>query len=318
MSLYRVGEIWYIDLPTAKGRLRRSAGTADKKEAQSFHDEIKARIWRQEKLGEKPPITWGGAVEKWLSIKPRGLPDRYRLRALSISPSTSIPLPLDLMESLLSGMKAGSYNRCVSLLTAVHNSSGIAPPMIPRRPNPKGRTRWLSAEEWERLQKALKKESPLLEQCARFTLATGLRENNVLELTWDQIDLRRRVAWLHGDQMKAGVSLGVPLNDDAMAVLRERKGVHKRWVFGNPDYPLTRASNRAWYDSVRSAGLSGFRWHDLRHTWASWAVMSGVRLEELMKLGGWKTYQMVLRYSHLAPEHMAEAASKIRPISRKK
>jgi hypothetical protein len=46
--------------------------------------------------------------------------------------------------------------------------------------------------------------------------------------------------------------------------------------------------------------------------------MSGVRLEELMKLGGWKTYSMVLRYAHLAPEHMAEAASKVRPVSQKR
>jgi integrase len=180
---------------------------------------------------------------------------------------------------------------------------------------PPGRTRWLTKEEWAHLHTTLQSQSPLLAAAAEFTLATGLRENNVLELEWGQIDLRRRVAWLHGDQMKAKKPLGVPLNDAALAVLEARRGIHKRWVFGNPDYPLTKASNRAWYAAVRKAKLKGFRWHDLRHTWASWAVMSGVRLEEVQRLGGWATAQMVQRYAHLSTEHLAEAAAKIRPVS---
>ena len=61
----------------------------------------------------------------------------------------------------------------------------------------------------------------------------------------------------------------------------------------DPDYPLTKASNKAWYEALRKAKLVGFRWHDLRHTFASWAVMSGVSLLELQRLGGWKTSQMV-------------------------
>jgi integrase len=185
---------------------------------------------------------------------------------------------------------------------------------------PPGRTRWLTQEEWVKLQRYLKQESPLLEQAARFTLATGLRENNVLELEWSQVDLGRRVAWFYADQMKGRVEHGIPLNEAAIEVLRERRGIHKRFVFGNPDYVLYKASNRAWYNALRRSKLkaTGVVWHTLRHTWASWAVMSGVRLEELMKLGGWKTYSMVLRYAHLAPEHMAEAASKVRPVSQKR
>jgi len=70
--------------------------------------------------------------------------------------------------------------------------------------------------------------------------------------------------------------------------------------------------------AVKAAKLKGFRWHDLRHTWASWAVMSGVRLEELQRLGGWKTAQMVQRYAHLSPEHLADAAEKVAPVSLKR
>lgn len=314
MPLYRVGETWYVDIQTAEGRLRRSTGTSDKKAAQEFHDKLKERLWRREKLGE-PTVTWGEAVALWLEKSTRGLPDRYRLRALDISPSTVLPLSVSLVEECLSQVTAGTFNRTLALIVAIHNTAKITPPPVERRPNPKGRTRWLTAEEWKRLQKALAVESPLLCQAAEFTLNVGLRENNVLELEWSQVDLKRRTAWIWADQVKTGHPIGVPLNDAAMALLMARRGIHKRWVFGNPDYPLYKASNRAWYAALRKAKLVGFRWHDLRHTWASWHVMSGTRIEELQQLGGWKTLQMVQRYSHLATEHLAEIASNVKPVS---
>lgn len=67
----------------------------------------------------------------------------------------------------------------------------------------------------------------------------------------------------------------------------------------------------AWKRSLARAVITNFRFHDLRHTWASWHVMNGTSLQELMELGGWKSYEMVLRYAHLAPEHLAEAAARI-------
>ena len=60
-----------------------------------------------------------------------------------------------------------------------------------------------------------------------------------------------------------------------------------------------------------SAGIEDFRFHDLRHTWASWHVQSGISLPELMELSGWKSYEMVLRYAHLAPEKLSSVASRI-------
>jgi hypothetical protein len=63
--------------------------------------------------------------------------------------------------------------------------------------------------------------------------------------------------------------------------------------------------------SRQRAGIEKFRFHDLRHSWASWHVMNGTTLQELMELGGWKSYEMVLRSAHLAPEHLSNAAARI-------
>jgi integrase len=62
---------------------------------------------------------------------------------------------------------------------------------------------------------------------------------------------------------------------------------------------------------LERAGIEDFRWHDLRHTWASWHVQSGTSLQDLMAMGGWSSYDLVLRYAHLEPEHLAKAAARI-------
>lgn len=316
MPLYRVGKTWYVDLATARGRLRRSTGTADRKQAQAYYQRLRTEAWRQERLGEAPSVTWGEALQKWVREKNPGLPDKYRVRALLIPSQERLPVSDSWIRKYSEGRSSGSFNRQLALLNQIHRLSGVEPASVERKSSPSGRTRFLSKLEWGRLSAALSKESPLLLSCAGFTLATGLRENNVLELEWSQVDLKRRTVLLHADQMKNRETLGIPLTDAAMAVLRARRGKNRRWVFAHPESgkPLVKASNRAWYTAVKKAKLVGFRWHDLRHTWASWAVMNGVSLRDLMALGGWKSYAMVTRYAHLAPEHLRAAADRVKPV----
>ena len=76
-------------------------------------------------------------------------------------------------------------------------------------------------------------------------------------------------------------------------------------------------NNTAWKGALKRAGIENFRWHDLRHTWASWHVQAGTPLYELQQLGGWECAEMVKRYAHLAPEHLAKAAANIVPIATK-
>ncbi len=124
--------------------------------------------------------------------------------------------------------------------------------------------------------------------------------------------MSRRVAWIHPDEAKAGRAIGVPLNEDALDVLRRRLGRHRDYVFTYQGKPVDRCSTKAWKRALERAGIEqSFRWHDLRHTWASWHVQSGTPLQELMELGSWASYDMVLRYAHLAADHLRGAASRI-------
>jgi len=75
----------------------------------------------------------------------------------------------------------------------------------------------------------------------------------------------RRTAWVHADEAKGGEAIGVPLNDDAMAVLSEEKGKHPDRVFTYKGRPLGQVNTRSWRNALKRAGIEDFRWHDLRH-----------------------------------------------------
>ena len=114
--------------------------------------------------------------------------------------------------------------------------------------------------------------------------------------------------------MKNKRALSVPLNDDAMDVLRRCRGQHPVWVFTYQHHdgsrkPVVNCSRHAWYKATKRAGIEGFRWHDLRHTWATWHVMAGTPLPVLQQLGGWSSYSMVLRYAHVAKDYAAAFAA---------
>jgi integrase len=129
-------------------------------------------------------------------------------------------------------------------------------------------------------------------------------------LEWSRVDLERRTAWL--DQTKNGTPRGVPLNDGAVAVLEEQRGNHPNYCFTYRGEPIRwELTNSAWHTALRKAGIEDFRFHDLRHTWASWHRQAGTSTDELKDLGGWKSRVMVDRYAKFATEHLTVAASRI-------
>lgn len=147
---------------------------------------------------------------------------------------------------------------------------------------PTRRIRFLTREEAQRLLAEL--PEPLADMAA-FSLATGLRASNVAGLQWSQVDLARRLVWIHPDQAKARKAIAVPLNAEAEALIRRQKEKHATHVFSFRGRPIQPLSTKAWYAARERAGIADFRWHDLRHTWASWHVQSGTPLFALLEMG---------------------------------
>lgn len=325
MSLYKRGGIWWIRFTTPDGReLRETAATTDRRQAQELHDTRKAELWRQAKLGERPRYTWKQAVVRWLKEHPdrKGLDSL--LSYLRQADETLGKRHLDEIDQRMlseavhayraTGVKNSTAN---NLFSAIHTILAAAKewgwidtlPTINKLPVTERRLRWLTREEADRLLMELPAH---LKPMVQFSLATGLRKTNVALLEWSQINLEQRVAWIHADQAKGKRIITVPLNADAIVVLREQQGRHPSSVFvGDDGQPIKRPVDSGWYPAVKRAGLTGFRWHDLRHTWASWHVQAGTPLAALKELGGWATLDMVMRYAHLAPDHLAEHAERI-------
>lgn len=144
-----------------------------------------------------------------------------------------------------------------------------------------------------------------------FTLATGLRQGNVKRLKWKDVDLQSEHAWVHADEAKTNKAIAVPLNEMAMQVLLRRQNLHPTYVFTYRNKPVDQVNTKAWRHALKRVGIKNFRWHDLRHTWASWHIQNGTSLQELQQLGGWSSFNMVLRYAHLSSEHLKKAASRV-------
>ena len=215
---------------------------------------------------------------------------------------------------LATGVSPATVNRMLEVLRAILRRAHrewewmSAIPLVRMMPERKRRVRWLTRDEAERLLVELPSH---LADMAKFSLATGLRKSNVVGLEWSQVDKARRAAWIHPDQAKARRAIAVPLNADALAVLSSRWGMHATRVFTYNGRPIRQVSTKAWKKALERAGIEDFRWHDLRHTWASWHVQSGTPLHALQELGAWETADMVRRYAHLSADHLAEHAQRV-------
>jgi integrase len=305
-------------------RVQVSTQTVDKKLAQEFEDRLKGEGWRVHKLGDKPRFFWKQAVVQWFRESSHKVTLSTDRLYLAFADNYLGDLYLDqidrklleqiIADKLATGVQPGTVNRMMEVIRAILNKCVREWEWLDRAPyvrmlkEPKRRIRWITPDQAEVLCRVLPKH---LEAMCRFSLATGLRESNVTGLEWSQVDLERRFAWIHADQSKSGRAIGIPLNNEAIVVLRQQSGPHTRNVFTYFGKPIAKANTKAFRKGLSQVGIEDFRWHDLRHTWASWHVQNGTPIHVLQELGGWSDIRMVQRYAHLAPEHLSAYAGNI-------
>jgi integrase len=184
---------------------------------------------------------------------------------------------------------------------------------ISKPEEPRGRVRYLSDDERVALLEACRKSQhrPLY-LMVLFALTTGMRRGELIGLRWQDVDLERRIAVLH--DTKNGDRRSVPIVPEVAALLREhgkvrqlgndqvfvREGASEVWLF-----------DRAWYAALRAAKVKDFRFHDLRHSCASYLAMSGATTAEIAAVLGHRTLQMVKRYAHLSDQHTGQVIERM-------
>jgi integrase len=177
----------------------------------------------------------------------------------------------------------------------------------------RGRVRFLSEDERERLLEACTgSRNSLLYPVVVLALSTGARKSEILGITWPNVDFQRRMIRLL--ETKNGESRAVPLTGFAlqeMQRLAKVRRIDSLYVF--PGRSGTSPVNlwESWRYARLRAGIKDFRFHDLRHSAASYLAMNGASLAEIAEVLGHKTLVMVKRYAHLSEQHTAQVVERM-------
>ena len=325
MSLYKRKDspYWWVKLSENGESLQKSTGTADRKQAKELEAKWRTELWEQRRLGKKPSHLWDEAVLRYLeemSHKATAKDDRMILRwwqkhfeGSHLSSINRATLDHLTKVAKAEGIANATVNRRLAVLRALLKKAADEwewldrVPKVRMLPVSKGRTRFLTPPEAQRLLRELPEH---LRSMMAFALCTGLRQGNIKRLKWNQVDVHRQTAWIHAHESKSRKAIAVPLSPDAVRILEMEQGKHSEYVFTYQGEPIIQVATKAWRAALERAGIEDFRFHDLRHTFATWHVQSGTSLIELQALGGWASLDMVQRYAHMSSAHLARSAQR--------
>jgi len=147
-----------------------------------------------------------------------------------------------------------------------------------------------------------------------LSLNTGIRRGEAFSLEWEDVDFDQHILTVRGTTAKSGRRRTIPLNDDALKALKAWKKTANQkipLVFPGPSGHALTSVKTAFSRICKEANITRFRWHDLRHTYASALAMGGKDLNLIRELLGHSDYKMTLVYAHLAPNHKATATKDI-------
>jgi integrase len=325
--------VWWIRYADATGRIRREkAGSKDS--AGKLYRKRKTHALEGRKLPEKlrsPRVSFASIAQdaldhsKAYKVQEAYRIDRWHMETLlrwfrdriaeEITPQD---IERKLNELAEDGRKPATVNRYRTLLSlvfslAVRNGKLSANPVRqvkPRKENNE-RVRFLEPEEETKLRKEIRELGAEREAEFELALNTGMRRGEQYRLRWQDVDLRREVLTI--PRSKHGEARHIQINSTARAALLILRGERDRigYVIPSCDGPRTR-DWRHWFEEVvKKAGLQNFRWHDLRHTFASRLVMARVPLRTVQVLMGHKCIETTLRYAHLAETHLREAVEQL-------
>ena len=328
MGLFKRGSVWWMSFTYQGKQYRETTETQDPKLAKRIFDKVKGEIaegkWFERSPGEER--TFDDMMDKYMqeySIPKKASSKRDQASLLHLKPFLGNRLLPEVTPTLLNeykvmrrleGAAPATINRELALVK--HAYSLAVREWEWTRDNPvkkismekenNRRDRWLTEEEEIRL---LEKASEWLREIIAFALNTGMRLGEILSLTWKAVDFSRRTATVLNS--KKSERRTIPLNERALGVLKRKsriKSLRTELVFYNENHCKYDYSNleKAFHSALAKAKIEDFRFHDLRHCFATKLVQRGVDLYKVQLLLGHKTPLMTQRYAHHYPESLRE------------
>lgn len=325
--LFKRGKVWHYRIQVNGRQVRRSTKTEDRKLAKRIYDKVKGQVaegkWFDKLPGEEK--TFKEMMDRYKTeyLPLKSHPKKYESLISSLTSFFESYRVSEITPSLISQYKAQrrhvkvALNRELSLLKSAFNIALREWQWVKENPvgrvklekeNP-GRVRYLSNEEFDKL---LNECPDWLKPIVMVAGHTGLRKENILSLTWPQVDLFRRLITI--DHTKNNERLSIPLNETLMGLFKQLsriRHINSPYVFSKPDGNRYRFIHNEFRKVVKDAGITDFKFHDLRHCFASALVQKGVELYQVQKLLGHRSNAMTQRYAHLSPEHLRDAVNKL-------
>lgn len=328
-TVYKRGSTWWVRYQIDGQHVRRSAKTTRKSEAEALLRRLLAahskapdddrnnhtlsqafdRFFVEARLKKGTLRTYQSNSRNWVQFAPAAcleeitspfLADFVSSRKRAGVTDTTIRRDLGFLSSVLSMAIVWGW---ISTNPVTRNAKK---PLRESRP----RTRFLSRAEFERLYAA---SSDDLRPVIVLAVETGMRKEEMLGLLIRNIDLRKRE--VHLDETKTGAPRRVPLSDKAIetitTVLSAPRRPHSAYLFCKGDGSRILCNKKGFRAACARAKIDDFRFHDLRHTFASWWVQSGGDLYKLSRVLGHRTLQMSARYGHLRTDDLHDELARV-------
>lgn len=323
---------WYIRGTIRGISVDESTGLSDRRAAEEVFALRSAEIVTQSVHGSAAVKTFAEAALSYMEAGGERLHLAPIIKLIGMASLNRIGQEQieEVARKLKPGASPATINRHIyTPISAVLNHAArkkwCSKPVIARPKQPRGRVRWITPGEADRLISAA---APHLKPLVIFLLCTGARLSEALYLNWREVDLAR--SHVSFNDTKNGDRRGVPLHSRAVAALSAlpyRSGavfrveasqwlpLDKKWRHGRPYADRGNKGggqvSTAWASMLRGAQITDFTPHDCRHTWATWHYAANRDLIALMRLGGWKSEAMVLRYAHVNVDNFASSVARI-------
>ena len=327
--MFKRSGIWWTCIRHNGKKIQKSLETTDKKLAKDIEAKIRTEI-KEEKYFDKPignNKTFKQLMERFMKEHaPKvsvSMQESYATSLKHLDPFFGSSNLLSISPKMLTrykvlrreeGAAAGSINKELAMLSKAFSLAVMEwewlkenpVSRVPREKEDNQRDRWLTKDEEKRL---LENSPEWLCEIINFALHTGLRQDELLSLEWNRVNLFRKTILIQ--KTKNGKPKTLPLNKIALDVLNRKskvKSIKNGLVFFNRSGKKIHVSNlkRTFYLVMKKAGIKDFRWHDLRHTFATRLAQAGVDLYKISKLLGHRDIKMTQRYSHHCPDSLRD------------